>query len=43
MLEPPWGCRFHPRCERAMDKCREHVPIRTDLGENHSVKCWLYE
>ncbi len=43
MIEPPRGCRFHPRCERAMDKCREHVPIRTDLGENHSVKCWLYE
>ena len=43
MLEPPRGCRFHPRCERAMDRCREQAPPRTDLQDRQYVNCWLYE
>jgi len=43
LVDPPKGCRFHPRCSYAMDKCTEHSPPKTDLGHNHYVRCWLYE
>ncbi len=37
----PTGCRFHPRCPYAMDKCRETEPPVTYLGVNRRVSCWL--
>ncbi len=40
LIDPPSGCRFHPRCERAMDICRREDPPIFERG--HSVKCWLY-
>ena len=40
LIDPPSGCRFHPRCERAMDICRKEDPPIFERG--HSVKCWLY-
>jgi len=43
LLNPPSGCRFHPRCPYAMPKCSEEQPPLTNLGEGHSVFCWLYE
>lgn len=43
LIDPPPGCRFHPRCPYAMNICKEKVPIRTDLGEGHYVRCWLYK
>ena len=43
LVDPPKGCRFHPRCPYAMEKCTEHAPHKTDLGHNHYVRCWLYE
>ena len=42
-LNPPKGCRFHPRCSRAMDICGEKEPPFKDYGEGHFVACWLYE
>jgi peptide/nickel transport system ATP-binding protein len=39
----PAGCTFHPRCTQAMDKCRTIEPQVTSLGENHTVRCLLYE
>jgi oligopeptide/dipeptide ABC transporter ATP-binding protein len=39
----PGGCTFHPRCTQAMEKCRTIVPRVTSLGENHTVRCLLYE
>ena len=39
----PEGCTFHPRCTQAMDVCRTTVPKVTQLGENHTVRCLLYE
>ena len=42
LLEPPPGCRFHPRCPYAMDICRREEPPVIDLGGGHKVKCWLY-
>jgi len=39
----PAGCRFHPRCPYVMGKCRQgEVPIFS-LGDDHHVKCWLYD
>jgi len=39
---PPAGCRFSPRCPRAMDVCRTTVPPRTEHGDRW-VHCWLYD
>lgn len=40
-IDPPSGCSFHPRCPRAMDRCRVEQPELIDLGQGHSVACWL--
>ena len=42
LITPPSGCRFHPRCPRAMDVCRQRFPGRTDLGGGHWTHCFLY-
>lgn len=42
LIDPPQGCRFHPRCPHAFDRCKKDRPISFDLGEGHYVKCWLY-
>ena len=41
-INPPSGCRFHPRCPFAMEKCSVEVPVLRDLGNNHQVSCHLY-
>jgi oligopeptide transport system ATP-binding protein len=41
-LNPPAGCRFHPRCPQAMDQCRRIDPGLTDLGQGRSVACHLF-
>jgi peptide/nickel transport system ATP-binding protein len=41
-LDPPPGCRFHPRCPRAMDICRQEKPTFYKLSDNHEVACFLY-
>lgn len=38
----PSGCPFHPRCEHAMDVCKEQFPDETIIGDGHLVNCWLY-
>jgi oligopeptide/dipeptide ABC transporter ATP-binding protein len=40
-LEMPRGCRFHPRCPRAMEICREQEPPMVALTRNRRVHCWL--
>lgn len=37
----PLGCRFHPRCGRAMDKCHHQEPPMTKPAEHRRVSCWL--
>ncbi|MEW5988009.1 MAG: ABC transporter ATP-binding protein [Chloroflexota bacterium] len=40
LLHPPSGCRFHPRCPRATELCRETQPPFEDKGGGHFVACW---
>lgn len=42
LINPPTGCRFHPRCPHAMDVCRQRFPKRTELGGGHWTNCFLY-
>jgi len=41
-LNPPSGCRFHPRCQEARPICGEEVPSLVDQGNNHQVACWIH-
>ncbi len=43
LVDPPPGCRFHPRCPHVMDICRREKPPERDLGGGHLVACYLYE
>ncbi|MGY5881157.1 MAG: ABC transporter ATP-binding protein [Candidatus Thorarchaeota archaeon] len=38
-INPPSGCRFHPRCRFAKEQCREEEPELRDLGDGHLVAC----
>jgi oligopeptide/dipeptide ABC transporter ATP-binding protein len=38
-INPPFGCRFHPRCRYATEKCVKEEPQLTDTGKNHLVAC----
>ncbi len=42
LINPPTGCRFHPRCPHAMPVCKERFPQRTELGNGHWTNCFLY-
>jgi peptide/nickel transport system ATP-binding protein/oligopeptide transport system ATP-binding protein len=42
-INPPSGCRFHPRCPFAMDRCSVEVPLQLDKGNGHLVTCHLHE
>jgi len=37
----PAGCRFHPRCPFAVDKCRQELPPLMDITPGHQAACWL--
>jgi len=41
-INPPSGCRFHPRCPFAMDKCAEEAPEDKEVAPGHRVSCHLY-
>ncbi|MEM2144577.1 MAG: ABC transporter ATP-binding protein [Candidatus Jordarchaeaceae archaeon] len=42
LLNPPSGCRFHPRCQYAMEICRKKEPEMIKVGgKEHYVKCHL--
>lgn len=42
-LNPPTGCRFHPRCPLATKICREQMPPRQPIGSSHEVACHHWE
>jgi len=39
----PSGCRFHPRCPLAFDRCKAEEPPLFDVGEGQQAACWLAE
>ncbi|WP_313756338.1 ABC transporter ATP-binding protein [Tissierella sp.] len=43
LLYLPKGCRFSPRCDYAMDICREKEPELVDSGNGHLVRCFKYK
>jgi len=42
LINPPSGCRFHPRCSRAFEKCSKNVPELKQVSKDHWVACFLY-
>jgi len=42
-LNPPSGCRFHPRCPFVMPRCSEREPDLVEVSPGHRVSCYLYE
>ena len=42
VLHPPSGCRFHPRCPKAFDRCKTEDPALVDLGAGRAVACHLH-
>ncbi len=38
---PPTGCRFHPRCKHAFERCPVEEPALLDVGERRRCACWL--
>jgi len=41
-LDPPPGCRFHPRCPRALATCSQAEPLLKEIAPGHTVACALY-
>jgi peptide/nickel transport system ATP-binding protein len=42
-LNPPSGCRFHPRCTLAIDKCVIEKPVFREVRDEHYVACHVVE
>jgi peptide/nickel transport system ATP-binding protein len=42
-LDPPQGCRFHPRCPHVMDICKQEKPAQYKVDADQQVACFLYE
>ena len=42
-VSPPPGCRFHTRCPKVMEICREEMPELIPLESEHFVSCHLYD
>jgi peptide/nickel transport system ATP-binding protein len=43
MVAPPPGCRFHPRCSKAMSVCSKIAPQTKSISSSHSVACHLFD
>jgi len=42
LIDPPSGCRFHPRCPHAMEKCKKEEPPFIEIEPEHYISCWLF-
>jgi peptide/nickel transport system ATP-binding protein len=43
LINPPSGCRFHPRCKQAMPICQQREPGLRPIAEGHLVSCHLFD
>jgi len=43
LTHPPSGCRFHPRCPKAMPICSQEQPELQEIAPGWFVNCWLYQ
>lgn len=43
LVNPPSGCRFHPRCDHALDICSKELPPIKEVEPGHFVACHLYD
>jgi len=41
-MDPPTGCRFHPRCPKAMPQCSTQEPEWREVKPGHATACHLY-
>ncbi|MHB8119251.1 MAG: ABC transporter ATP-binding protein [Methanothrix sp.] len=41
LIDPPQGCRFHPRCPKVMDICKKEHPSMIKLETGHLARCLL--
>ncbi len=43
LIDLPAGCKFHPRCSLATERCRKERPELIKVGIKHYVRCFLYD
>ncbi|MGH8794896.1 MAG: ABC transporter ATP-binding protein [Stackebrandtia sp.] len=43
LIDPPAGCRFHPRCPKAMERCATQAPPAFPVGDGQTAACWLFD
>ncbi len=43
LIDPPPGCRFHPRCPHAMEMCSHERPVEREIAPGHLVRCHLFQ
>ena len=44
LVNPPKGCRFHPRCAKMIEGvCEVHDPVEREVEPSHFVTCWLHD
>jgi len=41
LINPPRGCKFHPRCDRVLPICTEQTPQLKEKGDGHRVACFV--
>jgi len=42
LIDPPPGCKFHPRCPNAMERCKTQEPPFKEVQPGRWAACWLY-
>jgi peptide/nickel transport system ATP-binding protein/oligopeptide transport system ATP-binding protein len=40
---PPSGCRFHTRCPKVCERCKQEEPVFREIEAGHFVACHLYD
>ncbi len=43
LINAPLGCRFHPRCPQALERCVSDIPPFKEIRPGRFVACWLYD